>query len=263
MDRTSSTFDRDLPEDILTEIDKIVVHRIGDDDQSYMITDDVIGYVAPGTSYRATLGGLIPTETLAAPKTKRNEQGSAPAHVRVSGTWTTADDTDAVDANILGGFGTLALDRAVLEIPEAPSTVDALAYYDAHLIKLGDSIKFETDANLPVTLMSIGSTYVEHYLKLEEKGGGTYIEYHDRPHFHMPIDETASGHMILGHSRDGDFVFSGFEIPFGYAIYTSPYVLHADAYLVGKFLVVYSVTDDFSTVIMRSTDRRLVDVRIA
>lgn len=263
MDRTSSKYDSDLPKDILAGIDNIVVHRMGDDDQSYMITEDVIGYVAPGTSYQVTLGGLVPTETPAARKTKRNEQGSIPPHVRVSGTWTTADDTNAGDANILGGFGTLALDRSVLEIPEAAATVDALAYYDCHLIKLGDSIEFETDANLPVTLMNIGSTYVEHYLKLEEKGGGTYIEYHDRPHFHMPIDETASGHMILGHSRDGDFVFSGFKIPFGYAIYTSPYVLHADAYLVGNFLVIYSVTDDFSTVIMRTADRRLVDVRIA
>ena len=38
----------------------------------------------------------------------------------------------------------------------------------------------------------------ESYLKLPHLGGGTYIEHHDKPHFHLPIESSCSGHMIIG-----------------------------------------------------------------
>lgn len=262
MDLEALKLGLNLPGNIMKDIDKIVLERRGNDEQSYMITEDVIGYVAPRTVYQLTLDGFIPTSSPETPRIERTEVLSPPIHVQVSGTWTRSDDTNASDANIFGGFGTLELRQSVLEIPEAPSTVEAFAYYDAHLIKVGDCLELESDANLPVTLMSIGSTYVDHYLKIEEKGGGAYIEYHDRPHFHMPMDESATGHLILGRSQGDEYVFSAFKIPYGYGVYTSPYALHTDAYLVGKYLVVFSVTEDFSTVIIRTADQELVDLRV-
>jgi hypothetical protein len=39
--------------------------------------------------------------------------------------------------------------------------------------------------------------YVETYLLHDERGGGFFIEYHDCPHFHQPLDEEASGWMTL------------------------------------------------------------------
>lgn len=247
----------------MIDIDKIIVNRIGNDAQSYMITDAVIGYVMPGNSYQVTHEGLIQTENIAAQKIRREVGGPAPLHVRFTGSWITSDETTPTDANIFGGLGTLAIGQSDLEIPEAPATAAALAYYDAHLVEIDDVIEFESDAVLPVTLMSIGSTYVDQYLKVEEKGGGAYLEYHDMPHFHMPIDASASGHLILGRAEDNEYILSAFKIPFGFGIYTPPNVLHADAYLVGKYLVVYAETDHFSTVIFRSPNQGLVDVRIA
>lgn len=255
---------RELPDDILKDIGKIVVNRKGEGPQSYMITEDIVGHAAPKTTYRVTRDGLVVAKDDVGRYAKLDEPIVAPNHVRVRGTW---DEDEfggggATDANILGGFGTLTLPRPVLDIPEAPASEEALAYYGARLVKVGDYIEFDTDSNLPVTIVSIGSTYVDQYLKVEEKGGGPYIEYHDKPHFHMPMDMAGGGHLILGRSKDEEYLFSAFRIPFGYAIYTSPFVLHADAFLVGRYLVVYSVTDRYSTVIFRARDRELVDVRI-
>ena len=149
-----------------------------------------------------------------------------------------------------------------LHIPAAPPSEEALAYYGARLIKVGDPLRFETDHNLPVALMDIGATYVENYLTIKEKGGGAYIEEHDRPHLHMPLEDEASGYMLLG-CRDGeDYLLSAFPIPYGTALYTPPYALHADAFLVGRHLVVYSVTEHYSTVIFVSEGRELIDVRV-
>jgi len=68
--------------------------------------------------------------------------------------------------------------------------------------------------------------------------------------------------MIIGHQKDGEYRLSAYKIPFGYGIYTPPHLLHADAFLVGRYIVVYSVTENFSTVILKSKNNELVDVRI-
>jgi hypothetical protein len=244
------------------DFDRINVNRTGDHPQSFMITDDVVGTVEPGERYQIALDGLVSTDGEVSESFKQQRHGHPPAHVRFHGAWITTDDTNATDANILGGSGTLQIDQTELWIPQVVATAKNLSFYGAKLVKVGDIIEFETDASLPVTLTSVGSTYVEHYLKVENKGGGAYIEFHDRPHLHVPTDKSATGCMIIGHSRGDEYTLSAFKIPFGYGIYTPPNLLHADAFLVGTFLVVYSVTDHFSTVIFRTCDHQLVDLQI-
>jgi hypothetical protein len=253
---------RELPDDILLDFGKLVVNRRGDGPTSYMITEDVIGHVSPKRRYLATLEGLIPTDQDPGPTDRTRKPAAAPNHVRFSGTWDRLEDVESKDANILGGFGTLTLKQPALHIPAALPTADALAYYGARLVKLGDAVEFETDHNLPVALMAIGATYVDQYLKIKDKGGGAYIEDHDRPHLHMPLEADAGGHMLLGCREGDDYLLSAFPIPYGTALYTPPYALHADAFLVGRYLVVYSVTKNYSTVVFMSEERDLIDVRV-
>lgn len=243
------------------EFDDIKVKRSGPSPNSFMITDDIIGSVSPKNRYLATLDGLIKTNNISIDNNEFIEV-SEPNYVLIEGEWTPAINDETSNANLLGGFGTLKLKDSVLNIPENIATKENLAYYGAKLIKLGDVFEFDTDAELPVTIMNIGSTYVEDYLKIESLGGGAYIEYHDRPHFHLPLDSKAEGHMIIGHQKGSDYRLSAYKIPFGYGIYTPPHLLHADAFLVGKYLVVYSVTEHFSTVLLKSRNDELVDVRI-
>ena len=99
--------------------------------------------------------------------------------------------------------------------------------------------------------MNIGPAYAADYLQVDGRGGGAFIEYHDRPHLHMPLHRGASGHILLGRAVGDHYRLSAFPIPFGHAIYTPSYALHADPFLVGRYLVIYSVTPNYSTVVFR------------
>jgi hypothetical protein len=182
--------------------------------------------------------------------------------VRYGGSWEAVETVESQQANAFGGLGTLTLDESELRIPEAPPTPEFLAFYGASLVRVGDSLTFESSHNLPVTVMNIGPTYVEDYLHVEGRGSGSFIEYHDRPHLHMPLDPKARGHLLFGRSEGPDYMLSAFPIPFGYAIYTKPFALHADPYLVGCYLVIYSITEGYSTVVFRTQADEVVRVRI-
>jgi len=241
--------------------DEILVHRIGNDPNSFMITEQIIGTVKSKTNYRVSFDGLI--ETHEETSTHQVIKDTAiPKYLKIKGEWN-PDETKGTDqANLLGGFGTLKISKSKIEIPGNHATKELLSFYGASLIKVDDIFQFETDSELPVTIMKIGETYVEKYLKIPNLGGGTYIEHHDRPHFHLPLNRSASGHLILGHFKENEYVLSAFKIPFGYGIYTPPELLHADAYLIGRYMVVYSITEHFSTVLFKNKKNKLVDVKI-
>ncbi len=253
---------RELPDDILADLGTLVVNRQGGDARAYMKIEDIKGHVEPGACYRLGRDSLTRIENGPGQAPVTRTSSDAPPHVRVRGQWSVDEDTAAGDANILGGYGRLTLAQPSLRIPEAPATREALASYGGRLIEVGGAVTFETDANLPVTIVRIGEAYVEHYLKVAALGGGAFIEYHDRPHLHMPLDDASYGYLLFGRSEGDEYLFSAFRVPFGYAIYTPPHALHADAYLVGRYLVVYSVTKNYSTVVFRTPDSRLIDVRV-
>jgi len=123
-------------------------------------------------------------------------------------------------------------------------------------------VVFETARNLPVTITNFGPAYARDFLQIDGKGGGAFVEYHDFPHLHMPIENTARGHFLLGRADGGDYLLSAFRIPYGQAIYTPPNALHADPFLIGRYLIVYSVTRHYSTVVFRTGDGRIVETGI-
>jgi len=251
-----------FPDDIRQTAERLVVDRCGEDPQSYMTTEDIIGYVAPGACYRVEADRLVPWADGPESLDPLPEDPDPPPHLRIDGRWRRAEDVPSAKANILGGLGTLTVVDQTLAIPEAPTTAAALSFYGARLLAVGDPIIFESDQNLPVTVVNIGPTYVSDYLHVEGKGGGAFIEYHDRPHLHMPLERSADGHLLLGRMEGEEYLFSGFKIPFGFAIYTFPHTLHADPYLVGRYLVVYSVTPNYSTVVFQTPNGKIVQTRI-
>ena len=145
------------------------------------------------------------------------------------------------------------------------ATAEDLAFYGARLVKPGESFSFENDVPLPVAHMRIGAGYVDGYIRHPQRGGGIYMEYHDRPHFHLPRERECGGYLMLGkvlqsdepkyfddspelikpHYTSQTFAVTGFKIPFGYAVFTGRNVLHNDSYLFGAYSVVYSVTENY------------------
>ena len=90
---------------------------------------------------------------------------------------------------------------------------------------------------------NFGPTYVANFLQLADKGGGVFVEYHDFPHLRMPLEPPAHGHFLLGRQDGDDYLLSAFPIPPNTALYTPPGALRADPFLVGRYLVVYGMTE--------------------
>jgi hypothetical protein len=181
----------------------------------------------------------------------------------LTGDWDDRVRTVVEGANILGGNGcyTLAAREDTLVVPVAKTTAENLAYYGCSLLRVGDVTSFESTGDLPVTITSVGHNYVKGYLLNESLGGGAYLEVHDRPHFHMPLRADAKGHLIIGRrDTDGTRTISAFQVPFGYGIQMAPWAIHSDAHLIGRFMVIYSATASFSTLIVRKEDGALANV---
>ncbi|WP_257263238.1 hypothetical protein [Endozoicomonas sp. ONNA2] len=255
---------RELPADLRQDLPVLLVNRKGDHCSAFMRTENIIGHAEPGKNYRLTWQGLAPepmanaAKPLPAPVT--------PSLVNARGEWIKDVDLTTKDANILGGMGSFFLPdgEEELVIPRAQTTREHLAFYGCQLIKVGEQVSFDSTGNLPVTITSIGEQYVDSYLMDQDKGGGTYLEVHDRPHLHMPLNKDAGGYLIIGrHTQEGDYLMSAFQVPFGYAIVMAPWVIHSDAYLVGRYLVIYSATPEFSTVIIRRKNGDLAPIRFS
>lgn len=251
-----------LPTEIRRELTTLVVDRRGASDNAFMRTECVLGYVDPDTVYRVGRKGLTPDAM--APLADM-PPALVPDFAVMDGSWESEIDYKNDDANILGGNGRYVLpnDQRALNIPEVESTPAHLAFYGCRLVKVRDTVSFDANAPLPVTIISIGKTYTSDYLSREEHGGGEFLEVHDRPHFHMPLDKKATGHMLVGKTgADGVRVLSAFRIPLGYGFLTPPWAIHADSHLIGRFLVVYSVAKHFSTVIIRRSTGELASIKI-
>ena len=95
--------------------DSIKVTRIGADPQSFMITEDIIGYVEPGDYYKATLNGLRRTDKKISPVVNSHPK-EAIKYKAINGNWLPAKKNEYSNANLLGGFGALEIDELTLEI---------------------------------------------------------------------------------------------------------------------------------------------------
>ncbi len=254
---------RRLPIEIKRDLPTLIVDRTGESEDAFMRTERFMGHVLPNQIYRLGWDGMVQdTATTIEDKPSPIE----PPHAVLDGEWNTEIDLTIEDANILGGNGryTMPEGRAELVIPEAEATPEHLAYYDCELVPVGGLLSFKANAPLPITVTTIGQTYAVDYLLDTKHGGGEYLELHDRPHFHMPLDEEAGGHLFIGKTEDdGTRRVSAFSIPFGYGILMAPWAIHADSHLVGRYMVIYSATKSFSTVIIRKSGGDLARIVVS
>ncbi len=250
-----------LPDEIVADLPLIMVDRTGSSTDSHMRTLSVIQSVNPSEPYMITKDGFIKSRDYKS--TSSIAEAITPNHVQVSGDWTGNASPHSLNANILGRIDTIYVDTDELTIPGCLATRERLAYYGAQLVKLGETVIFEANGPLPVTTMSIGANYADDYLMSQAFGGGFYLEYHDRPHFHMPLNDDAKGYLVLG-KLVGEKVYhlTAFAIPFGYAVHTPGGIIHDDGLLVGDYLVIYSVTNDFKTAVVKDIEDAIVHVGV-
>lgn len=255
---------RQLPKNLLKIIDRLIVNRVGNAPDAMMVTRDIMGHVAPNKCYQFVATSLakekphqlteVQTNATISTVPQPSTSARIPQHALLSGHWNKEELVLNPDASILGGFGSFILETETqVVIPVIEATQSELEFYNAKLLSLGSIIQFETTDELPIIDIVVGKQYVEHYLSKQSYGGGEYIEYHDQPHFWAPQSPECSGHILLGREIDNEFYLTGFRITFGYSIYLSPLTLHSDAYLVGNYSIVYTVTEQYSTVLFRNS----------
>ena len=240
----------------------IIVNRKGKSDDSYMITLHVIDIIYPFNNYKILDNGLQKTTQFIY---DINYKINIPKYLEFDGKWLVdyPNEIQHKDANILGKFGKLEIDTKLLEVPIEIATENNLAYYGCKLLKINDVLSLETHDTLPLTIIDVGKTYVTDYILQDNFGGGVYLEEHINPHFHMPVSDDCSGGIMFAKKiNNNKYHITCFKIPFGYAIYTPPYVIHNDCFLIGKHYVIYSISEPFSTCLLRDLNDNIIDVRI-
>ncbi len=139
-------------------------------------------------------------------------------------------------ANTFGGMGALLVPHG-FKIPTVTATVENVRHYGLQLIRNGEIFDV-VSANFQIVMMRYDYTkdYKKDFLMRRYGGGGVFVETHDFPHVHVPLSESCGGYIVIGKRvSDGDYHFTAFEIPYGYALYTPSNTIHGDGTLVGEY----------------------------
>ena len=241
------------------DLGRLWLSRVGDDANAYMRTTNVLAPVLAPKSSFLIKGGTVTPSTVSAGR-QSMITGITPPQAKFEGKWYEKNDGHS-NASILGGIGELIMNETTISIPVVIASNENLVYYGAYMIRDGEIMDVESPVPLIIAGVTVGKTYIRGFIMNKSYGGGEYLEYHDTPHFHMPLDQEADGVLILGKREGDDYFVTAYKIPYGYGVYTPPNVLHTDAHLVGRYLVMYTYTDNFSTVNLKTRKNELVEIQ--
>ncbi len=243
------------------DLGRLWLDRVGEDANAYMRTTSVLTPVlSPRSSFIIKGGTVTPSPVSSGQQILATE--IMPPRAKIKGEWY-GENEGETEGSILGGIGEMILNEKIINIPVVIASPENLAYYGVRLIKDGEIMDVESPVPLVIAGVTVGENYIKGFIMRREHGGGEYLEYHDTPHFHMPLNKDADGVLILGKQDDNSYYVTAYKIPFGYGIYTPPNVLHSDAHLLGHYLVMYTYTNNFSTVNLKTQTGELVQVQFS
>lgn len=228
----------------------IIIKRKGILNNSHMITNKIIQTIHPNTIYKILLQQMISLGTNNNCISSKFSLQQIPKYIDIEGIWDDSDRININNSNILGDFGRFKT-ISEINIPINIANKSNVSYYSAQLYNIYDRIKFDTTKDLPLTEMIIGENYIKGFIEEKNLGGGQYLETHDNPHYHAPLNSDNKGYIILGKKVNNKIRLSAFIIPYYSGLYTPKNVIHNDANLIGRWLVVYSKSKKFSTVLLR------------
>ena len=234
----------------MTNFSDIIVKRFGKSIDSHMVTYKIVQVICPYVNYKVLRNRLIPLPEfkITKPYVFQNE---IPKYIEIENTWNDKENIISNNSNILGNFGRLETSPTI-NLPINFANKNNVNYYGAKLFNVHELIKFEFNKYLlPITYISIGQNYVKDYIQEKDLGGGHYLEYHDNPHYHSPLNSDNKGFIVLGKKVENKIRLSGFIIPWNSGLYTPGGIIHNDANLVGNWMVSYAKSKDYSTVLLR------------
>ena len=165
-------------------------------------------------------------------------------HVEVEATWLNTQQAleqgveviHGGSANTFGGVGALLLPDG-FNIPTVTATPENVRHYGLQLIENKEVFAVSSRAfEIVMMRYDYSKDYKKDFLMQKYGGGGVFVETHDFPHIHIPVNEKCAGYIVIGKQlSNGKYHFTAFNIPFGFALYTPSYTIHGDGTLVGEY----------------------------
>ena len=244
-------------------IPQLMIHRKGETENAFMKTNHCITVIPPYSSCML-FDNVVSVVNCDDNDNYNNDiistNTTIPRQCCIPLIETEMNASKNVDNNILGSnhilFTLHRIDQML--IPIAECSIKNLSYYGAKLIT-PDKPYFTLDNAFPMPLfnMTIGCDYVKDYLLQPGLGDGFYMEKHNTPHIHIPVNTSSIGYYILGNITNNHLYATAFEIPSGCAIYTPPNIYHCDGALVGNWNVMYACASEYITYIVHNNDNTI------
>tara|TARA_B110000977_G_scaffold201843_1_gene299203 strand:- start:4202 stop:5044 length:843 start_codon:yes stop_codon:yes gene_type:complete len=153
-------------------------------------------------------------------------------------------------SNILGNNVELLCFSNNYYIKPIAATSENVAYYGCKLLNQDDIFYFKSKQDMAIFKIVITYDYVNEYVM--KLGGGVYLEHFDLHHIHIPLNNESSGYIILAKQKaENNYELSAFQIPFGKALIIPPNITHNDCFLVGNYNIIYGISEDYSTAILK------------
>lgn len=170
--------------------------------------------------------------------------------VVVEASWYSADDAEAAglkvvagaDASIFAGLGALLVPDG-FQIPAVVATRENVKFYGLTLLGEGDRLTINTDYDVALIEYDYKKNYRDEFLTERKGGGGYFVERHDFPHLHVPLDDKCGGYIVIGKQMSKRrFAFTAFQIPHRHGLYSPSGTIHGDGTIVGNHAITVART---------------------
>ena len=252
--------------------ESIIISRRSVHDESDEVLRTVAGlaFIEAGvTTWRFSLDSPeVLSRDLQTTQTPSTGEADVPARIEVTAEWVSQPDIaassiairDGGNANVFQHFGVVLVPRG-FQIPVITATTRNVRHYGLTLFEQNAVIQFDSpEYALVLARYQYASNYRRDFLTLEQGGGGYFVERHNFPHLHAPLQPDCDGCMLVGQQTGLDsYEFTGFRIPYGTALYTPPDVIHGDGCIVGEHAItVASASAIADTVLFYNNDTRVM-----
>lgn len=228
--------------------ESIIISRFSlrDPTDEVLRTDEGTAFIERGSSrWKLSLSRpeiLVPTNALP----QKKPEDSEPDLVELSAAWYSAGDDDAAripiraagNANIFRDLGAILVPKD-FRIPVVTATRDNVGHYGLALIGDDEVVELRSpEYAMILAKYHYAANYRRDFLLEACGGGGYFVETHNFPHLHVPLTPDCGGFLIVGKRlRSNRFQFTGYRIPWGYALHTPANTIHGDGAIVGMHAI--------------------------
>ena len=249
--------------------ESIVISRfsVRDRHDEVLRTDDGLAMIPRGrTRWTLNLARAEILEPALEPVAVSDEDSGAPDIVEVRADWYSPKrarlsrlQVEAADnANIFRELGVIFVpDR--FRIPVVTATRENVRHYGLTLIEDRQSFEMQsTEFDMILARYRYALNYRRDFLLEVSGGGGYFVETHDFPHLHVPLNPNCGGFIISGKRLADDcYHFTAFRIPYGCALHTPANAIHGDGTIVGEHAIcVATATAEANTVLFYNHNAR-------